>query len=116
MTATHVGRVRRNGNPNSLRAGGGGDDDESVSGDLASRCDRQVVLTQVHAVRTAEQRDVYVDVDDEERVLQQLTHSPCQAEQLSAREVVMPELADIHAATLRRSHDAADALPLCVRR
>jgi hypothetical protein len=58
-------------------------------------------LTQVHAVRAAEQRDVDVVVDDEERVMQQLTHSPCQAEQLTARQSLLTELHDIGAATLR---------------
>jgi hypothetical protein len=33
--------------------------------------------------------------------MQQLTHSPCQAEQLTARQSLLTELHDIGAATLR---------------
>jgi hypothetical protein len=47
--------------------------------------------------------------------MQQLTHSPCQAEQLTARKVFVPELHDIGAATLRRPRYAKDVLRLSVR-
>src|SRR5690348_16672517 len=55
----------------------------------------------MHAVRAAEQRDVDVVVDDEERAVQELTHSPRQLEQLAARKNLLPELHDVGAAPLR---------------
>jgi hypothetical protein len=69
----------------------------------------------VHAVRLAEKRDVDVVVDDEDRSLDQLAHSPCEGEQLATRKGFVPQLNYIGAATLRRFSYLEDVVWRCVR-
>src|SRR4029077_19440202 len=92
-----------------VRAGGGSADQQPVAGHTPCGLDAEIVRAEMHAVRPAEQGDIHVVVDDEQRVGDQTAKLAGERQQLAASERLMAELDHVRSAADRSSRDFLDA-------
>src|SRR5207245_3594021 len=93
-TSDVVGAVLR-GLASGVDGGRGRADEQPVACNATRRTYREVIRSEMDAVRAAEQRDVDVVVDDEQLVAQQAANVSRQLQQQTSRQRLVPKLHDV---------------------